>query len=148
MKTVFVLFAAAFVFAAFAAAQTTPPPSAPACLSGPVTNGNITLSCSAVNAIAGGVDALSGLYVFGINASSIDSAVVALRVTLTITASTDPNASNATTAKVVTIPQNANGGFTYAFLLNPTWDAKGNASATMITGITIQELKPATSQPF
>lgn len=146
-------FAAPFLFAAaVAAAQTTTPPSPPsppACLSGPVTSGNVTLSCSMIDA-TGGADPLffGGSYLLGIKASSSDSAVNAIQVDLTILQNTNPNATSPTAKRSVTVLKASSGMFTYVFSLSPTDDGKGNSSPTVVIGITIQELKPSSSQAF
>lgn len=129
-----------------------PPPDPPACLSAPVTKGTVTLSCSVIDAITAGADTnlLPGLFMLGVKATSSDPEVVALTIEVATVRSTDPNTtpSSASEKRAVSVARSKTGTFSYVFTLNPTFDDKGTALATLITGITIRELKEVSSQSF
>jgi len=144
-----ILLALFAVLALTAAAQTQAPPTPPACLAGPVTQGNVTASCSLVDA-TGGTDgnfAAPAAYLFAVKASSSDSAVPAIQIQLTFLLSSDPN--SAPVKRSVTAVRNAAGGFSYVFILQPVYDQTGTiAAAPSITGLKIDELKSNSSQSF
>lgn len=139
--------------------QTTIPvtPQPPACLSAPVVQGSVTLSCSLIdNTAANGAAPMefgaSDAYLFQVRLSSTDPEVIGFRVGLSYTQPGITAADGVSplvltawgtvgkgrTGYAQTVPVAPTPGYRYTFLL-------GSPS---ITSIQIQELKPSSSQTF
>jgi hypothetical protein len=137
------------LFVSAALAQDAPKP--PACLSGPVTQGSVTITCSLIDNTAANASADNGIaiapnggFIFQVRVVSTDPAVVAARIGVSYVSvgapqGTPPSTQWGLTGITVADPTTTTTpGFRYTFYLQ----------GSVVTSIQVQELKPSTSQTF
>lgn len=144
------------LLAAAAWSQTaTPAPQPPACLSGPVVQGSVTLTCTAMDnsvfASLGSGGDLGLAYMLQVRIASTDPEVIAVRIGVTTIAQTtgDPKQPLTSNTRWVLVPKSGN-SFGYAINLPIYFDPLGGPQPqpVVITGIQVQELKASSSQNF
>jgi hypothetical protein len=113
-----------------------------------VTKGTVTVSCSVVDAVSIAAPDDVGRTILGVKVASLDPEVVAVRIEVTWIQDNFPGASMPTRKQAAIALKNQSGLFGSVFLLSPSFDAKGTPSPTLLTAVTVQELKPSNSQAF
>ena len=146
-----IIFALAVCFAAGASAA-----AQPACLAGPVTQGNVTLNCTWID--EGGTsqetsfDTLANSYGLAVVVTSSSLDVLAVRIAVTYQippySPTDQPHVN-TFTRIIGKAQRATPDFRYTFTYGGgAVDSKGVPLVPVVTSITVQELVAASSQTF
>ena len=133
---------------------TTTPPAAPACLSGPVTKGTLTVTCTLIDltgtASGSDVAGMEGAVYLAVKAVSTDPSVTGAAFTLTSNTpgSPDPTAAVTQSSQVMLSPvafsavsssTTSTLTFSYLFLLQYQFAP---------ISIQVQELKPSSTQAF
>jgi hypothetical protein len=155
MKTLILL----MVIVAPAATQAQQPPTpVPGCLSGPVTQGSLTVTCTDLNPTSyqAGLTAAAGdggLYssvlnrLFIVKAVTTDPGVVGVRIVVT-TSLQGSTGQVGVVAIPAAQPSSSTAAYTYVFVL-PASDISTNPpSPISVTSVTVQELKPSSSAAF
>ena len=154
MYKLILLFVSGTLCLAAQTGTTSTQPAGPACLSGPVTKGTLTVTCTLVDmtgtASGSDVPGIAGSVYLAVKAVSTDPAVIGATFTLTSNtgASPTPTATITQSSQVIVSPvafsalapaQSTNLTLSYLFLLQNQY---------VPTSIQVQEFKPSSSQTF